>query len=345
MSDQATSNPEIFSSTGELGTWPRPDERLYHNATTFYDHPDDVADTFLGVARDAEVINAVMPEGEQVSRTVFRGIVSHQTVQAIANNGLGTHLEVAMPVDESNQEAGWLIYLAKNQPHRQPLHAVETMVEATSVYTPRPRKVVLPDTNPESDGECLPEWSLLTSVKEEYQTQLADLWKATFGGWDNEKIAHLAERIKAERAKDGSERTVWFSAIIAGDLLMSAAMAERLTIPGRDGPVDLIESTEWRTRKAFSNFGLMTHTLQALNAQIFHSLSEGPSGPPVVYAECSYTTRADRAGHGAGFYIPERRYAAQIAIQNVTVDDGIHPPGWRDFIVMRAPAPSANESL
>jgi hypothetical protein len=132
---------------------------------------------------------------------------------------------------------------------------------------------------------------------------------------------------------------MWFSAITAGDTLMSAAMAERLTLPGRDGPVDLVESTEWRTRKGFSNLGFMTDTLGALNAQIFQSRQGDSSVPPLVYAECSFTTRADRAGRGAGFYIPERRYAAQIALQNVTVDDGIHPPGLRDFIVMRAQAP------
>jgi hypothetical protein len=333
MSDQLANNPEIFSSTGELGTSARPDGRLYHNATAFYDDPAAVESTFQELIGRSEAINAHIPAEEHISRVVFRGIVSNPTIQAMAANGLGAFLEVAMPVVEDDEEAGWLIYLAQNQPHRQPLHQVEHMVEATSTYEPRQEAPVLPD-----GFNCSPEWSYHSTVKEEYQTQLADLWESTFG-WNDEEIGHLAQRLAHEKAKAEPERSMWFSAISAGDMLMSAAMAESLTLPGKDGPVDLVESTEWRTRRGFSNFGLMTRTLKALNAQIFHSLHTGSSEPPLVYAECSFTTRADRAGHGAGFYIPERRYAAQIALQNVTVDDGVHPPGLRDFIVMRAPTP------
>jgi hypothetical protein len=333
MSDQLSASPEIFSSTGKPGTSLRPDERLYHNAELFYEDVSGIADTFQQLTEKARVLNEVMPPGKGVSRIVFRGIVSDEAVQTIAADGLGaTQLEVAMPVSEHNSAAGWFIYLAQNDANRQPLETVDTMVQETSTYMP-----------PCVERRGLPtDWSLKTNLEEEYQAQLADIWEATFG-WSDEEIAHLAERLEAEKAKAGPERSVWFNAIAAGDVLLSAAMAERLTLKGRDGQVRLVESTEWRTRRGFEGRGLMTCNLKALNAQIFQSLGENGSGPPLVYAECSYTTRADRAGHGAGFYIPERRYAAQIAIQNVTVDDGIFPPGLRDFIVMRASTPPALE--
>ncbi|OGL34910.1 hypothetical protein A3F65_02180 [Candidatus Saccharibacteria bacterium RIFCSPHIGHO2_12_FULL_47_16b] len=315
--------PPIFSSTGDRGTSVRPDDRLYHNADSFYDDSADVIELFMSLKAMAAQMS------EPISRVVFRGIVSQRTVNDLRQSSLGNYLEVAMSLLPFNQP-DYLVYLAQNSPTRQPLLPISTMVQMTQSYTavaqPNPNNLDL---------------TITSDITADGQTRLFELWAPTFGQSAAE-IAGLAKRLEAQRLGNPAERSVWFSGIRLGSLLVSAAMAERISLVGREGELDLVESTEWCTDSHYARKGLMTHNLRSLHAQIPKCFSGSSSGP-LIYAECNFMSRSDRVGYRSGMRIPERRYAPQILSQNVTVNDGHKPAGLRDFTFMYLPPSSGQE--
>jgi len=165
------------------------------------------------------------------------------------------------------------------------------------------------------------------------------LWGTTFG-WNHGQIDAFAQRLEADRHTEKLDRSVWFAGVEHDGLLVSAVMAERLTLPGNDGPIDLVESTEWATRKGHDGNGYTPTALAALNAQILGDLADSPNGRPLIFAECNFTNRADRTGSSVGMVIPSREYASQVLPQNVVVGDGQQPHGYRDFNLMVLPLKS-----
>ncbi len=305
-----TNESQIFTSTGDLGTSRRQDERLYHNAETAYEKAADVAEVYQDLSKEADL-------QKDISRIVFRGIVSDSAFQDIRESELGIQLEVAMPLAEYGQD-GWLIYLACNNGRRSnPLKAIPEMISATSsVPEPRAAANEVVDYRSAIDNAILP--------------QLHILWSETFG-WSLEEVTALREKMETQGT---DKRSLWFSGLVLNNgVLTSAAMAERLDLPGFSGNLTLIESTEWRS---LEDKGLMPTTLRYLNQQIATDTADY-SQPPLVYAECNFTSRSDRAGYRSGFRIPSRDYAAQILVQNVAVGDNILEKGLRDFTFMYLP--------
>lgn len=316
-------NDGIFSSTGDLGTSIRQDSRLYRNETSFTDDPQILTRRLSELAEEAGT------DTDEISRIVWRGLVSNGVMQYIVESGLERHMEIAFPVSEFNQ-TGWLVYLARNASHRQALLPITEMAAATNGL--KGEVGGRPQNTPNGD------FDIVTQISDVDQTELLELWSDF--GWENDQIAGLARRMDSEQGLSPPERSVWFSAVLLGGKLICAAEAERLTIPGHDGSLDLVESTEWRTHEQFQNLGFMSHNLRSLHMQVLSDLEGSPNGPPLIYAECNYTSRSDRAGYRVGLRIPSRDYAAQMAIQNVVVNDGYQPVGLRDFTFMYLPVNS-----
>ncbi len=301
---------QIFSSTGSLGTSERQDGRLYHNAEVFYEEPAALADIYRQLGQQAADIPSI-------SRVVCRAVVSHNTLDDLINSELGSQLEVALSLDEYGHD-GWLVYLSQNAAHRLPLVEVSEMVERTSGRL-------------EVTGDR--EGVLLSTISDDLVTPLHGLWSETFG-WSMDEIQSLQRRLQTQEDLSPEQRSVWFRGLTLEDHgLASAAMAERIDLPGPTGEVTLIESTEWRSLSR----GLMPTVLRSLNRQLAVD-SSGYSQLPIVYAECNYTSRSDKAGQRAGFKIPPRDRAPQILVQNVTVNDGMLASGVRDFTFMHLPA-------
>jgi hypothetical protein len=240
-----------------------------------------------------------------------------------------------LPLEEFSRP-GWLLYLARNDEARGPTPPIIEIRRQTAPGSYRPAR----HTPLQRVERVLAAGNeIRTELDDDSYAELHELWGPTFG-WrrdeEEDNITAFAERLQSEQAMPESERTTWFAATYSGGLLVSAAMAERLEIPGPDGPLDLVESTEWCTRPGedYRGHGFMAATLTAINAQVLHSLRDSPRGQPLIYAETNFTARSDRAGHAVGLRIPSREYARQILAQNVTVADGIATAGLRDFSFM-----------
>jgi len=320
----------IFSSTGSLGVSRRQYDRLYVNATRY-------SDDFEEVARNTRrVSNLVEAYPQRISRGVLRGVVSRQVMDGISCNGLNDVLEVALPLKEFTGDDSHLIYLSRNAQGRTQIVPIHEMIGLTSGEVTKGRTPV------ERVEKVLNSGLALTKVISEDQIdQLHSLWSPTFG-WEYHEVEALQKRVSSAQnlpPEKKSERDVWFAAITDNGTIVSAAMAERLPIPGNGQVVDLIESTEWKTREEYSGQGLMTATLALLNAQVLADLRGNSGKIPLVYAECNFQSRSDRAGIGAGFRIPDRNHAPQILVQNVLVNDGQDIPEGklRDFTFMYLP--------
>ena len=140
------------------------------------------------------------------------------------------------------------------------------------------------------------------------------------------------------RLQDTTNKDVWFSAVKdRGGRIVGLAMAERLSIPGRDmTALDIVESTEWNVLKEFEGNGLMTANVARLNAQILSDLGNDSGRLPLIFAECNFQSHAERVGRGAGLRVPERTFVPQILVQNVSIRDGqpIEDGKLRDFTFM-----------
>jgi|GEM_PF-2815226 hypothetical protein len=325
---------EIFSSTGQLGTDVRQDDRLYHNAEFFSANYDHVENQFNKLQVEADA------RPEPISRVVYRGVVSTEVLETIQTGELRQNLEVALPLIEfsarfsalrTSPRLGWLIYLGHNATDRAATPLREAASDPHSQPAPSAYSPVERVERMFQRGQLI-----RTTIEASDVEPLQELWQPTFG-WSLQEIEALRNRLEHERQGPEHERSVWFAATYSGGLLVSAAMAERLIIPGPDGPINLVESTEWCTLRdndnpqRYTGQGLITGALVAVNTQVLHSLRDNVNGPPLIYAECNATSQSHRAGYGAGFRIPTRDYAPQFIPKNVTVNDGIAPTGLRDF--------------
>ncbi|MBI4029275.1 MAG: hypothetical protein HY376_02835 [Candidatus Blackburnbacteria bacterium] len=320
----------IFSSTGRLGVSRRQYNRLYVNGTHYSANLDEVERNFRRLIEIAE------RRPNRIGRSIFRGLVNESVMQHISNNGLHPYLEVVLPVAEFTGDNSWLVYMANNQPGRELIVPREVMVEETNVQK-------IETASPFERVQSIAEqgYTFVSHIPEDQVDQVHALWGETFG-WERHEVDNLKRRLITGRQISPAQRDVWFSAIRDNGIIISVAMAERLSIPSAKGRLDLVESTEWRTRDEYAGKGFMTATLAALNAQILSDFKDNSNGLPLVYAECNFQSRSDRAGRGAGFRIPERtaRYSApQILTQNVLVRDGqpIEEGKLRDFTFMYLP--------
>lgn len=318
---------QIFSSTGNLGVSRRQDNRLYVNGTYYADNQNEVLANFGRLT----TIAAKFPG--KISRSVYRGAVSRGVLDAVRETKLVNNLEVALPLEEFTGDNSWLVYLAKNHAGRRPLVSINQMIEETN----RQNEVV--KTPLQRVGSVLDEgYHFSDNFDQEHDDQIYELWSKTFG-WKHDQIESLRKRLERVKGIPAQDRDVWFSAIVDNGTIVSAAMAERLTIPANSRSLDLIESTEWRTSIEYVDKHLMTANLVMLNSQILSDLRFSQSGTPLIFAECNFKSRSDRAGHGAGFIIPDRSYAQQLIVQNVHVGDGADLPqgSLRDFSFMYLP--------
>ena len=318
---------KIFSSTGSLGVTRRQDDRLYVNGTHYVNDPLEVAVNFGRMT----TIAAEFPD--KIGRAVYRGAVSNEVVESIQDTKLARYLEVALPLSEFiPEDNSWLIYLAKNHIGRGPIVPISTMIEETN----RQREVSI--TPVERIDQILERgYQFRDNFSEAQIGQLYALWHDTFG-WEKEQLESLRHRLDKTAQRNPAERDVWFSAVEDNDEIISAAMAERLTIPANNRDLDLVESTEWRTKDGYEGQGLMTATLAMLNSQVLADLRFSPNGTPLIFAECNFQSRSDRAGHGAGLTVPDRVHAQQLIVQNVHIGDSADvQQHLRDFSPMYLP--------
>lgn len=318
---------EIFSSTGSLGREVRQDDRLYENGDLYAMRPIVLAECFLDLREDPR------SQTENVTRWILRGVVNDETMSEIQADryGLRQHLEVAMPLAELGCP-GWLIYLAQNASSRQAgLAQPDEMVAATTSYPARGRSAVQ-HVKKVVDSTRL---EIRTAPNSEDADQLGQaMWCPGFG-WSDEEVDAIIERLQTEQELPPDKRQLFFAGLYSGGLLVGAAMAETLNLPTPHGKLPLVENTEWYMQESHRGKGLMAGVLAALNAQIVRTFfARGEQ--PLVYAECNFTSRSDRAGYAAGFRIPPR-FANQTLMQHVAVNDGIKPTGLRDFSFMYLP--------
>lgn len=321
-----------FSSFGHSGPEDRPGERYYLNETERpYSEPAEL------YAAWEDMVNGAQDRPEAAGRVVVRGIASDAVLQELINGPYRDVLEAAVPLGtELGRTGNNLISLGANVPGRQPIVPVEKIIEETS--KPRPMQ-----KSPEQrvHDALASGASFTTSLAPEDYDSLYELWGSTFG-WvrseGDDQIADFAARLERDQAQPGPERTIWFAGVKKDGQLVAASMAERKDFMGTDGsPVDLVESTEWAARKGHGGNGYAAAALAVLNSQILSDLAESPNGPPLIFAECNFMSRADLTGSKAGMAIPSREYASQVLQQNVVVDDGKEPAGYRDFNFMILP--------
>ncbi len=317
----------ILSSTGGSGISIRSHDRLYFNSKQYSTNPVILEKNFQRLTEVGE------RHPQEISRNVFRGLVHDNVVQYISNNGFKEHIEVALPVKEFTGDDSWLIYVAKNKPDREVIVPREVMIEQTNFQK---KEIISPLQRIQSivqEG-----YTFANHIHKDQIEQVHALWGETFG-WGRYEIDNFRKRLIRNSDNPPSQKDVWFSAIRDNGNIISAAMAERLEIPSAKVKLDLIESTEWRTGDKYAGNGFMTATITALNAQIVSDLQDNQNGLPIIFAECNFQSRSDRAGNGAGLRIPKRSYAPQILTQNVMVHDGQPVPDGklRDITIMYLP--------
>lgn len=324
-------NGNILSSTGGLGRELRPDRRLYENADLYDLQPAELAERFSDLQRDQR------SKSSAVSRWVLRGVVSDETMSAIQSTDceLRNGLEVALPLAEFGRP-GWLLYVAKNSDERQPHAPPQSMIAATQAYATHSVSATERITSARRRG-----YTVRTTPRAADRTDLLGIWGPIFG-WDAQQIDTFTDTIGAEQERPVDRRETFFAGLYAGELLVGAAMGETLRLSTPQGELPLVESTEWGMAHEQRSKKLMPTVLASLNAQIVSSF-RARQEQPLVYAECNYTSRSDRAGYAAGFRIPSRQFARQIVAQNVTVNDGIRHAGLRDFSFMYLPATAMRE--
>lgn len=326
-----TETEAIFSSTGRLGVSRRQHERLYVNGTRFSDNPAEVQQNFERLVAIAHRFSG------RIGRSIFRGVTNEDVVQHALNSGLRDRLEVAAPLREFTDDSSWLIYMAHNRPGRDQIVPTDIMIRETES-----QHEVVASPVERVRGVLGRGYTFIDSIPENQVDQVHTLWGETFG-WERHEVDNLRRRLHAVSQQDPNQRDVWFSAIRDNDTIISVAMAERLTIPAASGALNLVESTEWRTQDEYAGQGLMTATLAMLHTQVLADFQGGTHGLPLLYAECNFQSRSDRAGYGAGLRIPARTQegypAPQILVQNVLVRDGalVEEGRLRDFTFMYLP--------
>ncbi|MDO8583370.1 MAG: hypothetical protein Q7R51_02475 [bacterium] len=324
--DEAT----VVKSIGKLGVSRRSYDRLYVNGTRFSSDPTELAANFH------RLVDVGKRHEGKIGRSIFRGLVSSDVIKYVLNSDLRSSLEVALPVGEFTGDSSWLVYMADNRPGREGIDSSGSMLNEVGN---RPAEITYPLEKIKSavnEG-----YDFVDRIGDDQVDQLLVMWGETFG-WKREGIKKLQERLLKSKLKPLSERDVWFSAAVTKDnQIVSAAMAERLSIPkANGGNLDLVESTEWKTEDKHAKKKLTTPTLDMLNAQVLSDLAGSPNGLPLIFAECNLQSAAGFAGQSAGLRIPDRAVAPQILTQNVLVRDNNHEIGdskLRDFAFMYLP--------
>lgn len=317
----------ILSSTGRTGVSRRPDGRLYVNPTDFANNPELVAQTFQ------RLLGVQERHPQKVGRSVYRTIASDEVFSHISQNGQAPYIEVALPMAEFTGDTSWLVYLAHNNIDRTRIVSQNQMISEASERLERSISPLERVVRLREEG-----YTFSSQIHENEVAQVEALWGETFG-WTVQEIRNLSHRLEMNQNRLPEQRDVWFSAVKEGDQIVSLAMAERLSMPARNMHMDIVESTEWRTRPGQMGRGTLAGALALLNAQV---LRDRPR-TPLIYAECNFQSRSDRAGVKAGFRIPDRdmqgRPAPQILVQNVRVGDGFDfgEGRLRDFTFMYLP--------
>lgn len=333
--DTRNGEAATFTSIGKLGVSRRSYDRLYVNGTRFSSNPVEFDRNFRRLVAIGERNKG------KIGRSVFRGLVSDEVVNHVLSSDLKANLEVAFPVGEfTGDNSSWLVYMANNKPGRDQIVPRETMIRKTSV----PRGgIMIPVERVKSVTDK--GYVFTDKIAEDQVDQALSLWGNTFG-WRREDVENLRIKLDENKRKQfSSQKNVWFSAAMDKDgKIVSLAMAERLSIPGKNGKtLDLVESTEWRTDDSHSNNGLAPGTLNMLNAQILSDLRNNPNGLPLIFAECNFQSGSEWTGKKAGFFIPPRTAeghpAPQILTQNVLVRDNheIGDKKLRDFSFLYLP--------
>ena len=332
MSGKEGQSETIFSSTGRLGPHRRQANRLYINGA-YADDPSRFIGNYQRALSGDEKL-------QSITRTVAKGVVSAEVLRGvIADPDLRRDLEVAVPLAEYGMNDSWLTYVSHNKPLRVSLYPTPTLIEMTSEQEEVSSRPPLERVeNVAGNG-----YIFTNSIKTEQLEDLHALWGDTFG-WSTDQLANFKQRLEAENTIDARARSVWFCGVEEDGKLVSAAMAERIKLPSRDGKkLDCVESTEWRTHEKAERNGLMSAVVTVLTAQVVNDL--GHPDNLFMFAECNVANGANVSGHKAGFQVPQREIelegarftAPQVLHQNVGINDGVsmEPGKYRDFVFMQ----------
>lgn len=316
---------EILTSAGGLGPERRSFDRLYVTAREPIEIASDIHSTMGRLI-------SVVDRRQRITRAVFRTVTDLSTIQELSESGLVP--EAAIPLDHYDRPNSYLAIYGYNSGSRaQTIVPIHEMVEQT-------RNEEIPALYEPNFAEILAvnNLRLTSTVWPSYETELFDQWGDTFV-WTPEQVVNFCRRIYGQTTEKNDQKNVWFTAL--GPMrpygipvpILSSAMGERLDIQGFNKIINLVESTEWRTRQLINGQpkGLIVPVLNGLNQQVLFDLPNA-----LIIAECNYASRSDRRGHQVGFVIPprSRELGNQILPQNVGVHDGKGDWPLRDFVVV-----------
>lgn len=267
-------------------------------------------------------------------RSVLRAHVTPEV--ALQVSGLNLPVEANIPIPD-----GAIIVLGQNV-HISEVPEWETVAQEWLDATP------LRITPSQRVAQLPPQYELISRPSAQDVHSLTTLW-APFG-WTQETIAdHI-------RANQTPKFGYWFSGIRdrSTNQLVSACMGQGADLAGQY----IVEATEFGTHADFTGRGLSTAAVSALQAQIVHDSRQNLLRAPLIFSECSLTSRSDLVARKAGQTIPKLTKAHghqpwQVLRRNVAVLDGQEPnnlPGhapegyqsayaesdhryWRNFVV------------
>ena len=319
-------NNEFFSNAGNRGTELRQDNRAYRNEESYIVKGDEAEAIFR------ELLDSPIVEGENITRFVYRTLMSSKAFTKLSPF-MAQRVEVATNLCYLDH-AGMLVYFAENIGERKtPLVSHETIISETRA-TQRENR---PKTPPHELISNLPsDFKIIGTLEGEHIQQLDDLYRHHFY-WEDGDIEGLALGLR------DPESMVWLAAITCNNQIVSSAMGDHIQLIGSNGPVDLVENTEWVTTQAgnFRGRGLLTAASAAIIAQCIEDLQDR-NGPPIVYAECNRTSRSDVVAQNIGMRIPHG--VKQILTRHVRVNDGFEPQGeTRDFTFLELPINMRNK--
>ncbi len=311
-------------------------ERAYVLGNRYSDNPEEVLTNWDRVQKIQD------KRGERTTRSVFRGIVSSEVMEAIVKNpSVKDQVEAAVPLGEYGMNNSYLVSLGNNHVERTAYAPPADMKETTSEQLDMVNRSPLSSVEDKvRDG-----LTFTNSIKPEQVDKLYALWGKTFN-WTREEVEGFRLTLQKELDDPSGKRHNWFTGVEdANGELMGAALAVGMELPGEDGKnLKYIESSEWRRDPdAPSNInGIMPGTLAVLNAQILESFGEGDH--PFIWAETNIPGGAHVSGHRGGLQIPSRDIRIgqadvqipQVIVQNVEVGDGLEiNTRYRDFAFMR----------
>lgn len=249
-------------------------------------------------------------------RSFVRAIVGQEAIEAALSNGLLQSIEIAAPIGEGL----YYINAAKNGENRR--NDADKQEELMTRTEPRG----LRETPQSLVSRIIDEgYSFQSRIGDEKgQNEVQALWGEAFE-WRRDQVVNLATRL--EHDKDISSDPVWFSSLVSADgEIVSAAMAEKLSIEGNGGEtIDIVELTEWSVAPQNRGNGYMSANVTMLIAQVLHDYEQenDVNRKLVIMAECNIDKYAHSAGYKAGLTVPERQIfgkkVSQILERNVEI--------------------------